>query len=104
MTHVQPEMNRFPGLVCSRLPEGTDSFYGREEELLQIRQALDPSQPGQKIVLLYGIGGAGKTQLALRHIHQEQGRYSAIVWVDAFTRDHSASSLDEAAATISSIW
>ena len=97
-------MNRFPGLVCSRLPETTDNFYGREAELLQTRQALDPSRLGQKAALLYGIGGSGKTQLALRHIYRYRDRHSAIVWVDASTRDHATSSLDEAAATMSSSW
>ncbi|KXX73089.1 Ankyrin repeat domain-containing protein 50 [Madurella mycetomatis] len=87
-----------------RLPVSTDCFYGRREELLQIRQTLHPSRRGQKIVLLYGMGGSGKTQLALRHIYQEQACYSAIVWVDASTRDHATSSLVEAAATISSSW
>ncbi|KAK4161596.1 hypothetical protein QBC43DRAFT_243126 [Cladorrhinum sp. PSN259] len=97
-------MNRPCGLECSRLPDSTDSFYGREKELVQIQHALSPSRTGQKIALLYGIGGSGKTQLALRHIYQERDCYSAIVWVDASTRDHAISSIEEAAETMSSSW
>ena len=97
-------MNRFPGLVCSTLPETADNFHGREKELLQIRKALDPSRLGQKIALLYGIGGSGKTQLALRHLNQERDCYSVLVWVDASTRDHAASSLAEAAVTMLLSW
>lgn len=97
-------VGRFPGLLCSELPEITGTFYGRVKELQEIRQALDPSRRGRKSVLLRGIGGSGKTQLALRHIQQDLQRYSAVLWVNASTREHAGLSFTEAAGIISSSW
>ncbi|RYP90787.1 hypothetical protein DL770_003120 [Monosporascus sp. CRB-9-2] len=91
-------------IVCSSLPERTATFYGRREELLQIRQGLDPSRPGRKSVLLTGIGGSGKTQLALQHIDQEKNHYSIVVWVNASTREHANRSLAETTAKMATSW
>ena len=91
-------------IAFSNLPERTPTFYGREAELLQIRETLDPSRPGRKSLLLIGIGGSGKTQLALQHIELERGRYSAIVWIDAPTADHANRSFIETAAKMSTDW
>lgn len=90
--------------MLSALPISTNTFYGREHELCEIREALDPSQPGRKSLLLLGIGGTGKTQLALRHIQQDGQRYSAILWINASTVEHAKWSFSDAAATISSSW
>lgn len=90
--------------ICSDIPEKTSRFYGREEELLQIRKSLDPSRPGRKAVFLFGIGGSGKTQLALQHIEQEKSQYSAVVWVNASSREHTDWSFSKAATTIATGW
>jgi hypothetical protein len=82
----------------------THTFYGRKNELCEIREALDPSRHGRKSLMLYGIGGVGKTQLALQHIQQDGHRYSAILWVNASTTDHARMSFGEAATTILSSW
>ncbi|RYO97915.1 hypothetical protein DL764_007239 [Monosporascus ibericus] len=91
-------------LLLSTLPQSTHSFYGRQTELSEIREALDPGQPGRKCVLLCGIGGSGKTQLALRHIEEQGHRYSAIVWINASTKEHASQSLSEAAVEMASRW
>lgn len=97
-------MNQSHPLVLSALPMITNTFYGRENELCEMREALDPVRPGRKSLLLLGIGGSGKTQLALRHIQQDGQRYSAILWVNASTREHARWSFSEATAIISSSW
>jgi hypothetical protein len=65
---------------------------------------LDPSQTGRKSVLLCGIGGSGKTQLALRHIEEEGHRYSIIVWINASTKEHASQSLSDVAVEMASKW
>ena len=82
----------------------THTFYGRKNELCKIREALDPSRHGRKSLLLRGMGGSGKTQLALQHIQQDGHRYSAILWVNASSTEHARMSFSEAATTISSSW
>src|SRR5271163_4701870 len=88
--------------LFSELPTATDTFYGRGDELLVIAKALDPRTPGQKGIVLCGIGGSGKTQLALRYIKQYQQLYTAVIWVDASTVEHTIQSFAETADMISS--
>lgn len=54
--------------------------------------------------MLYGIGGSGKTQLALRYIKQYQQHYTAIIWINASTAEHTIQSFDEVADMFSSNW
>lgn len=66
------------------LPRATADFVGREAELAQIHAALGaklvaPTQP----VSLSGLGGMGKTMLALRYAELHLGDYETVGWVDA---------------------
>jgi predicted ATPase/class 3 adenylate cyclase len=54
-------VDRYP----STLPAQRSSFVGREDERRQIRQALDAS----RLVTLTGVGGTGKTRLAIEVGH-----------------------------------
>ena len=53
------------------LPAERSSFVGREEEIATIRKLL----PGHRLVTLTGIGGSGKTRLALQVGAQELGDF-----------------------------
>jgi hypothetical protein len=46
----------------------------------------------QRVLLLYGTGGMGKSQLAVEYSHQNQDSYSAIFWIDAKTEQSTVSS------------
>lgn len=60
-------------------------FWGREDALKAIQQALNPEEKPHvlKTFALYGIGGVGKTQIALQYANQNRDRYRAILWVAA---------------------
>ena len=62
-----------------------DGFVGREEEIQKIDKALsDGSSP--RYAVLQGMGGQGKSQVALEYCHRKRNSpYSAIFWVDATT-------------------
>jgi hypothetical protein len=90
--------------LFSELPTATDTFYGRGNELLVMANALDPITPGQKGIVLCGIGGSGKTQLALRYIKQYQQLYTAVIWINASTAEHTIQSFAETADMVSSNW
>ncbi|KAK4995749.1 hypothetical protein LTR66_004489 [Elasticomyces elasticus] len=92
------------GPLRTELPTATDVFCGRAIELLAIAQALDPEKPGQKGIVLCGICGSGKTQLVLRHIEQHRQLYTAIIWINASTAQHTMQSFTEAASMISVEW
>ena len=60
-----------------------DGFVGREDILQKIDEALSDGS-GPHYAVLQGMGGQGKTQLALEYCHRTRDRpYSAIFWVDA---------------------
>jgi Cdc6-like AAA superfamily ATPase len=65
-------------------------FCGREDLIRQLCQIFHPEDSPasyasieQKSSLLYGMGGIGKTQIALEYAHRYVSSYSAIFWVDA---------------------
>ncbi|KAL9118732.1 MAG: hypothetical protein Q9187_004722 [Circinaria calcarea] len=63
----------------------TRSFVGREDILARIDETFS-SRPGPCIAVLQGMGGQGKSQVALEYCRRKRdGPYSAIFWVDATT-------------------
>ncbi|KAI8712434.1 BH4-2 domain-containing protein [Fusarium sp. LHS14.1] len=57
--------NPLNGAILGELPPKTDRFFGRER------------------VVLCGISGSGKTQLAHEYVTQRRLQFSAILWIDA---------------------
>lgn len=58
-------------------------FIGREDILNEINEGLSLG-PAPRIVVLRGIGGQGKTQVALEYCHREKSnQFSAVFWIDA---------------------
>jgi tetratricopeptide (TPR) repeat protein len=55
-----------------------DYFTGRADILTQIHDIL-PHHP----VALCGLGGMGKTQVAVEYAYQHQAEYSAVFWINA---------------------
>ncbi|ACF11502.1 TPR repeat-containing protein [Chlorobaculum parvum NCIB 8327] len=75
---------RFPGSmppVC-KLPHRNPNFSGREQLLLELRESLTK---GQKTALtqqaLYGLGGIGKTKLAIEYAYRHSASYEVIWWI-----------------------
>jgi predicted ATPase/DNA-binding CsgD family transcriptional regulator len=66
-----------PLLVRGNLPADLTSFVGRRAELSDVKQQLG----GSRLVTLTGIGGVGKTRLALRVAGQLDRVFSDGVWV-----------------------
>lgn len=68
-------------------------FYGRTNDLDRIGQVLSPNiseegkvaQKGSPCVVISGLGGIGKTHLALEYTYRARARYDAVFWVNAET-------------------
>jgi tetratricopeptide (TPR) repeat protein len=74
----------FPGNSArvSNLPPRNPSFTGRDELLEQLRVQLSTEQP-TAVVAAHGLGGVGKTQLALEYAHRHGDQYWLRWWVAA---------------------
>ena len=55
----------------------------------KIEESLAPDnlQDGRQIYILYGLGGIGKTQLAIAYARKHQETYSAILWLNGNSKD-----------------
>ncbi|MDR2609548.1 MAG: hypothetical protein LBC06_03055 [Rickettsiales bacterium] len=62
------------------------NFVGRKELLDKIEECLDASDT-VTLVACHGLGGIGKTQLALEFIWSKFQKYKGIIWFDAKDRN-----------------
>ncbi|RFU78063.1 nb-arc and tpr domain [Trichoderma arundinaceum] len=67
------------------LPEisRVSKFIAREKELTKMQEALQGTGEHRRVVVLHGLGGIGKTQLAIEYAHRHRKDYSTRVWLDA---------------------
>jgi MinD-like ATPase involved in chromosome partitioning or flagellar assembly len=80
---------RFPGRPpeTADLPPRNTRFTGREGEIRRLRAHLRSHSgadalPGPVPLVLHGLGGVGKTEIALEYAHRFACAYDAIWWVD----------------------
>ncbi|KAI9875812.1 MAG: hypothetical protein M1830_007957 [Pleopsidium flavum] len=69
-----------------------NQFVGRVDELAQIKHILQiaeqhPERAERKVAILHGLGGIGKTQLAITFAKQHRSYYSAVFWLNGQTED-----------------
>ena len=60
-------------------------FVGRKTELQEMEKILQPKSksPNRRVLILGGMGGVGKTQLAINYAKQHRDSYSSIFWLNA---------------------
>jgi len=63
-----------------------DYFVGRSEELDAIHRELEHDRC-RKTAVVHGLGGMGKTQLALAYAQRHKDKYSAVFWVNSKDAD-----------------
>lgn len=61
---------------------GVERFVARTSELRKIREAL-ASDGSRRAVVVHGLGGIGKTQLAIAYAKRFQNSHSAVFWINA---------------------
>ena len=67
-------------LVLINPPLPTEIFSGREKDLKQMEESFELPKTSMELkkqcrFILYGVGGIGKTQLALKFTNQNEDRY-----------------------------
>ncbi|RYP46519.1 hypothetical protein DL768_007291 [Monosporascus sp. mg162] len=60
------------------------TFVERPSEMAELERALLPQRQNmrQKIFVLYGLGGIGKTQLAVEFARRHHRKFSSVFWLD----------------------
>ncbi|KAI6840937.1 hypothetical protein KC340_g1632 [Hortaea werneckii] len=59
-------------------------FFGRETELESMHEELSvAAKHRSRCVLLHGLGGIGKSRLAMEYIEQHRNDYGAVIWIPA---------------------
>jgi tetratricopeptide (TPR) repeat protein len=69
--------------VASYVPR--PALHARIKE--RLHDTLEERGPSCKILVVCGLGGAGKSQLMLHYIEVFKGDYTAVFWVDAGSKD-----------------
>ena len=66
-----------------KLPNPTNLFVGREEILSDLHAILEPDE-GQ-VVVLHGLAGSGKTEIALHYANLHSSSFVSILWITSTT-------------------
>ncbi|KAK4141202.1 uncharacterized protein C8A04DRAFT_39242 [Dichotomopilus funicola] len=69
------------GFSLSEISE-VHHFVAREEELARIYKGLGEGT-GKRVAVVHGLGGMGKTQLAVAYTKRHREDYSAVFWLNA---------------------
>jgi tetratricopeptide (TPR) repeat protein len=95
---------RFPGAgpEISNLPRRNPNFTGRRELLELLRASLRADSRGAVVQTeaIHGLGGVGKTELALEYAHRYATDYDVVWWVAAEQPTTVATSLLELAGRL----
>jgi len=78
------EQPRFPGALPPtwNVPHNRNpNFTGREEHLASLKTALNSGKPAALTQAIHGLGGVGKTQLALEYAYRNVAEYDIVWWV-----------------------
>jgi hypothetical protein len=80
----------------------TSAFIGRISDLDSMKEQLIPGQvqDRRKICVIYGLGGMGKTQLAIEYARLHKSIYTSFFWLDGKTEESLIRSLLQIASRL----
>ncbi|MGX1887791.1 FxSxx-COOH system tetratricopeptide repeat protein [Streptomyces sp. NPDC055287] len=77
--HVQLQRRPAPPSRAVRLAPRPARLVGREELLTVMEERLTSPGPRPRLLALHGLGGVGKTSLALEYAHRHESEYG-LIW------------------------
>ncbi|KAJ7482436.1 hypothetical protein FB451DRAFT_1441693 [Mycena latifolia] len=83
----------------TRCPPPSRIFHGQHQILDKMHKFFEQDLSQQHIFLLHGLGGAGKTQIALKFIQESSSRFSEMFLIDTSTPETIETGLKNIAAT-----
>ncbi|MFI7026101.1 FxSxx-COOH system tetratricopeptide repeat protein [Micromonospora sp. NPDC049900] len=69
--------------VWGNIPPRNPNFTGRKEPLAQLHRQVRGGTTAVLPHALHGMGGVGKSHLAVEYVYQHQGEYDLIWWIPA---------------------
>ena len=75
---------RFPGVLPTawNVPARNEAFTGRSDELAQLSSGFS-ARATVTVYSLHGMGGIGKTQLAIEYAHARAADYTVVWWIQS---------------------
>ncbi|KAG8710775.1 hypothetical protein FRC09_020939 [Ceratobasidium sp. 395] len=87
----QPAAQQTTGVkLC---PAPSPAFTGCERQVSQVTGCLLSNTNERRVCVVHGLGGSGKTQIALKAVERTQDKWKDIVYVDATTQETLISTL-----------
>ncbi|KAJ5903254.1 hypothetical protein N7504_005637 [Penicillium tannophilum] len=87
--NVLPAPKALPAKYFSVPFPENNTYCGREELLIRIHECLRPSAPGTQDKLMFfvlcGLGGSGKSQVALQYAYRYRDSFEACFWITCDT-------------------
>ncbi|KAG8710774.1 hypothetical protein FRC09_020938 [Ceratobasidium sp. 395] len=81
----QPAVQQTTGV--KRCPAPSPAFTGCEHQISQVTNCLLSQTNERRVCVVHGLGGSGKTQIALKVVERTRDKWEDIVYVDATTRE-----------------
>lgn len=80
----------------------TSNFVDRPADMTKLQKTLLPQGESQrqKIFVLHGLGGIGKTQLAVEFTRRHHSKFSSVFWLDGNSEDSLKQSIASYASRI----
>jgi hypothetical protein len=80
----------------------TEHFVQREVEMRQLEKFFQAEADGrrQRVFVVHGLGGMGKTQLCVEYARQHKEDFTAVFWLDGSSKDALRQSLVDASSRL----
>ncbi|KAI5457324.1 hypothetical protein BGZ63DRAFT_457350 [Mariannaea sp. PMI_226] len=95
---LQSQVESKAAIPCHMIPYSANPlFHGRQEILDKMKAHLVVSRKQRSSFAISGLGGVGKTQIALKYIHDHLDEYPVVLWMQSDTQQKLAESYTVAA-------